>query len=189
MIKLLLSFSIISLLSGFGWGQANYFELTDSVITEGAVYHIPDLRYSACTGYDNTAEPANIEYVDSLADFLKSHKELIVEIRTHTDSRGSSDANKKLSQQRANNLKYLLVLRGVDESKIQSVGLGEDEPRTVRVVDGKHFFYPDPNWNTHEKIILTEKYINKFRSTDKKLYNQLHQWNRRTEIVVIGIVD
>ena len=150
---------------------------------------MPELRYGTCPPRDGVDEPINIEYVDSLANFLKSHAELIIQIRTHTDSRGSNVANKTLSQNRANNLKTLLSQRGVDENQIRSLGLGEGEPRTVRVKDGNHFFHETPSWNTDKKIILTEEYINTFRKTDKQLYEQLHQWNRRTEVVVVDIID
>jgi hypothetical protein len=35
--------------------------------------------------------------------------------------------------------------------------------------------------NGLETILLNEAYINQFKKTDKKLYDQLHQLNRRTE--------
>jgi len=150
---------------------------------------MPELRYGTCPPRDGVDEPINIEYVDSLADFLKSQKELNIQIRVHTDSRGSAEMNLKYSQRNADHLKIQLTQRGVNEDRIQSLGLGEGEPRTVRVVDGKHFFHETPSWNTDKKIILTEEYINKFRKTDKQLYEQLHQWNRRTEVVVVDIID
>jgi len=49
-------------------------------------------------------------------------------VEGHTDSRGSSDANRALSQGRAEAVVGFLVSQGVDPARIRAVGKGEDEP-------------------------------------------------------------
>jgi len=49
-------------------------------------------------------------------------------IHGHTDNVGKPDKNKVLSENRAAAVKKYLVTKGVDESRITSVGHGQDEP-------------------------------------------------------------
>jgi len=46
----------------------------------------------------------------------------------HTDSSGDADANRVLSDQRANAVREYLVAKGVNSQKISSYGLGQDRP-------------------------------------------------------------
>jgi outer membrane protein OmpA-like peptidoglycan-associated protein len=46
----------------------------------------------------------------------------------HTDSRGSSATNRRLSQARAESVRAFLVSAGVNSERISAVGKGEDEP-------------------------------------------------------------
>lgn len=49
-------------------------------------------------------------------------------IEGHTDSRGSDEYNRNLSQKRAEAVRTFLVSEGVSESVVQAVGRGESEP-------------------------------------------------------------
>ncbi|MBD3319746.1 MAG: OmpA family protein, partial [Chitinivibrionales bacterium] len=49
-------------------------------------------------------------------------------IRVHTDSVGSNQANKKLSQKRAESVMNYLITRGIDPSRLRAVGMGEEDP-------------------------------------------------------------
>jgi len=65
----------------------------------------------------------------AVADFLKKHTDLEVEIEGHTDSQGAAAYNKKLSQKRADSVKNELVGRyGVAAERIKAVGYGEEKP-------------------------------------------------------------
>lgn len=63
-----------------------------------------------------------------LADYLNAHSEQKILIEGHTDSTGSADYNLGLSERRADAVTQALVQRGVDASRIRSMGLGEDYP-------------------------------------------------------------
>jgi len=70
---------------------------------------------------------ANSPQLKKYADFMKLNTEYDVTIIGHTDSRGSAAFNKTLSAQRAESVKDDLVSRGVEASRIQTLGRGEEE--------------------------------------------------------------
>ena len=51
-----------------------------------------------------------------------------VRIEGHTDSDGTEEYNKTLSQDRADSVMQFLVDAGVDESRLEAVGYGEEKP-------------------------------------------------------------
>lgn len=52
----------------------------------------------------------------------------LVYVEGHTDRLGSQQANQRLSEQRADAVANYLVSKGVDRSKIQSIGMGKTNP-------------------------------------------------------------
>jgi outer membrane protein OmpA-like peptidoglycan-associated protein len=126
----------------------------------------------------------SIEYVYNL---LIDNPKLVLELSSHTDARGSDDANQKLSENRARAMyKYLVEEKGIDARRIVPVGKGEKSPRTVYLRNSQYFVSQPADMNGVQTIVLTESYINKFKETDRKLFEQLHQLNRRTEGKVIN---
>lgn len=66
--------------------------------------------------------------IDRLAEFLTENPDRRLLIEGHTDSRGSDDLNRQLSEQRADAVTEALVERGIPSDRLRSVGLGEDFP-------------------------------------------------------------
>jgi OOP family OmpA-OmpF porin len=52
----------------------------------------------------------------------------VVLLTGHTDRLGSDAYNQKLSEQRANAVRDYLVRKGVDRSKIETIGMGKKQP-------------------------------------------------------------
>ncbi len=63
--------------------------------------------------------------VQEYADFLNKHANYSTIIVGYTDSKGSEQYNKKLSQKRANAVKEMLIEKGVPEARVSSAGMGE----------------------------------------------------------------
>jgi outer membrane protein OmpA-like peptidoglycan-associated protein len=61
--------------------------------------------------------------------FLDQHADVKIEIEGHTDSRGSDDYNRDLSERRAASVRKWLLDNGVAETRVTSVGKGEDQPQ------------------------------------------------------------
>ncbi|MCB1148092.1 MAG: OmpA family protein, partial [Leptospiraceae bacterium] len=70
----------------------------------------------------------SIAYLEGLANFLNTQKEIKLEIIGHTDDVGPDDFNLKLSAERASAVKAWLVQNGVDAFRLQTSGAGETRP-------------------------------------------------------------
>lgn len=66
--------------------------------------------------------------LDKIAKILNENMNIRVEIAGHTDSRGEDALNKKISQDRANSVKDVLVSLGVDKDRLIAIGYGEEFP-------------------------------------------------------------
>jgi outer membrane protein OmpA-like peptidoglycan-associated protein len=66
--------------------------------------------------------------LDRLAQFMRDYPDRQVMIEGHTDSRGSDDYNRGLSERRADAVRSGLVDRNIAAARIRSVGLGELYP-------------------------------------------------------------
>ena len=144
---------------------------------------LPEVRYPLDKWVllvDSTINsPDSLLFVYNL---LQEYPEMVLELSSHTDARGSNERNQKLSENRAKACyKYLIEQKGVDPRRIVPVGKGEIEPRTIWKKGTEYLASQPADMNGVETILLKEEYINQFKKTDKKLYDQLHQYNRRTE--------
>ncbi|MFP4557350.1 MAG: OmpA family protein [Bacteroidales bacterium] len=75
----------------------------------------------------NSAELSQSSKVElnKLASLMKRYKDIHLEIRAHSDSRGNADYNMELSEQRAQAAVAYLKSRGVPEQRLKSKGYGE----------------------------------------------------------------
>jgi outer membrane protein OmpA-like peptidoglycan-associated protein len=66
--------------------------------------------------------------VNNLSAILKAYPNAQVQLSGHTDNTGAPDANQKLSLDRANAIKQVLVNSGVAADRIATNGYGQDRP-------------------------------------------------------------
>ena len=66
--------------------------------------------------------------LNQLLAALEGNPGLRVRIEGHTDSSGGADTNRRLSQRRADAVVAWLTGRGISSSRLQAVGMGEDQP-------------------------------------------------------------
>ena len=67
--------------------------------------------------------------LDQVASVLMEHLEIaLVQVEGHTDTVGTPEHNKVLSQDRANSVKAYVVKKGVDEKRLVPVGFGQEKP-------------------------------------------------------------
>jgi outer membrane protein OmpA-like peptidoglycan-associated protein len=117
------------------------------IVLEGILYEFDkaDLTASAKVGLDTGLYPIMIE-----------NPQIIIELSSHTDARGSDEYNLKLSQQRAKRAVDYMISKGIDPKRLVDKGYGESRP----IVANEH---PDGSDNPEGRAL-----------------------NRRTEFEIIG---
>ena len=95
------------------------------VISE--VYEISHFNYNVNEFGLNSIKK---EVLDSLAGVLKHHPTMEIEIRAHTDCRGTAAYNLKLSNERAGAVVKYLVNKGISAKRLKSIGYGSTQPLT-----------------------------------------------------------
>jgi outer membrane protein OmpA-like peptidoglycan-associated protein len=74
-------------------------------------------------------DPVSDPILDAVLKVMQAHTEIPkIRVEGHTDNRGTSELNKRLSDARAAAVVSWLVKRGIDRSHLTSVGFGMDRP-------------------------------------------------------------
>lgn len=126
-----------------------------------------------------TLRPESKEILDKLYEFLNINSNLIVEINSHTDYRGSDSYNMNLSKRRAQSCVDYLISKGIPKERLTAKGYGESQPNYLKGSNGKSVI-----GNDGKRIYLTKEYIDAEPSED--VQEEYHQRNRRTSFKVIG---
>ena len=66
--------------------------------------------------------------LDKAVAVLKEHATVRIEIAGHTDNAGTPEANRTLSQQRADAVRQYFIDKGIDGARLTAVGFGPDKP-------------------------------------------------------------
>jgi outer membrane protein OmpA-like peptidoglycan-associated protein len=75
-----------------------------------------------------TLKSESFQELSKLERMLKENTSYKIEISGHTDFVGSTESNKKLSQNRANAVVKYLVEKGIEANRLVAVGYGEEKP-------------------------------------------------------------
>jgi outer membrane protein OmpA-like peptidoglycan-associated protein len=74
-------------------------------------------------------KPVSHALLDEVAKMLKDNPQVErISVEGHTDSTGSADFNRKLSQQRAESVAKYLASKGVKAARMEPKGFGPDRP-------------------------------------------------------------
>lgn len=76
----------------------------------------------------STVQNESLPVIDQIYELMKSDLSLKISIEGHTDNSGDAAANKKLSDDRAKAVMNLVVAKGIDKTRISSVGWGQEKP-------------------------------------------------------------
>lgn len=113
------------------WKDENAGKMTLNIasapIAAGTVIELPNIYYNY---NDGSLRPDARKDLDLVAAILQQYPSMVVELASHTDSRGTSEYNLELSQRRADNVaEYLVNRKHVDKSRLKPVGYGENAIR------------------------------------------------------------
>lgn len=104
-------------------GKIIHLELALKKIKKGEKFKLKNIFYDL---NKSTLRPESMASLDKLADFIIKN-ELKIELSAHTDSRGSSAYNQRLSQARAQSCVDYLLTQGVKSPQIRAHGYGETQ--------------------------------------------------------------
>ncbi len=75
-----------------------------------------------------TIRPESFSRLDTVVEFMAHKKNARVEISGHTDNVGNPQANKTLSERRAQACRNYIVSKGIDKKRLDAVGFGDEHP-------------------------------------------------------------
>ena len=144
-----------------------------------------------------------------LVETMNDNPTLVIELGSHTDSRGSANYNRDLAQRRAQSAVNYLISQGISKDRMIAKGYGEDAPKELDSAYVQKAFFGDgkkpataKDYSTTTKngkkvsasfdeqknnfvvgMKLNESTINSLKS--EGLQECAHQINRRTEFKVL----
>lgn len=82
--------------------------------------------------YDGYVATANSDWIiNEVVSFMKDYPAYGVTIEGHADERGTREYNLYLGEKRASSLKDMLVAKGIDAKRIQTVTYGKERPAVL----------------------------------------------------------
>lgn len=106
-------------------GSEKNVELELFAPTTGTEFTLNNIYYD----FDKTdLKNASIVELDKLVLIMKENPGMVIQLTGHTDRRGPSSYNQKLSKKRAEAVKEYLVNKGISADRIMTDGKGETDP-------------------------------------------------------------
>ena len=149
-------------------------EFYDTIAIEEAIT-LENILYDFNKADIKPAAEPDLRVVQQL---MEEYPDMVIELGSHTDSRGNADLNQKLSQRRAASARKWLILNGkISGPRIKTQGYGKTVPQTVsaRLAERVDFL--------SEGDVLTDAFINAL--PDEETRERAHELNRRTEFKIL----
>ena len=120
--------------------------------------------------------PASEEGLQSLVKLLNDNPNITIELSAHTDMKGDSVFNVRLSEKRAEAVCNYLISKGIERERLTPVGYGKQKPVTAdKALHTQYPFIP-------QEQVLDEAFILSLPTEQQEICNQI---NRRTEFKVL----
>jgi hypothetical protein len=120
-------------------------------------------------------------YADSIARFMNRFPNVVLEIGTHTDFRGTHEYNDTLSIRRSRSLTEKIIEKGIGPDRLIPVGHGENSPRMLE----EEMYVRDFEATLPKGTHLTQEYIQNLPTRNEQ--EAAHYLNRRTVLVIVGM--
>ncbi|HOY72371.1 MAG TPA: OmpA family protein [Tenuifilaceae bacterium] len=157
-----------------GLTQSKDFEVSIALTSTEKPIEIPNIFYD----YDRwELRPESREALDRLVEILNDNPNIIIELASHTDSRGTKEYNYELSQKRAQSVVNYLIEKGIEPVRLKAKGYAQTQPKVVD--DALASRYPFLQVGT----VLDQTFIDTLTSDEQK--EIVYQINRRTEFRVL----
>ncbi|MEM6697546.1 MAG: OmpA family protein, partial [Bacteroidota bacterium] len=133
---------------GAGGGGA----VASAPIKVGTTILLPNIYYNF---NDCDLRPDAMGDLNLVKRMLEAYPDMRVELVSHTDSRGSSSYNQRLSECRSEKAVDYLVEMGVSRDQVTPVGMGERNPRN-RCTNGRKCSERDHQENRRTEILVVD---------------------------------
>ena len=116
--------------------------------------------------------------LQQVVNIMNQYPEMVIELGSHTDTRGEDDYNLGLSKRRsASARKWLIIQGGINGRRIKTQGYGETVPQTANARLAERISF------LNEGDVITDGFIAGISDPDQK--ELAHRLNRRTEFKVL----
>ena len=142
-------------------------EIEEAVVLENILYNLDE----------SDILPEAESDLQQVVEIMNQYPELVIELSSHTDTRGEDDYNLALSKRRSASARKWLIINGnISGPRIKTEGYGETVPQTVspRLADRIEWL--------GEGDVITDAFIAAL-PRDRKEF--AHRLNRRTEFKVL----
>lgn len=92
---------------------------------EGAVFRLDSVYFDVDR---SSLRRESVQALDRLVEFLKRFPRVTIEVQGHTDSDAEEEYNMDLSISRAFAVRQFLLNKGIDDSRVEARGYGEERP-------------------------------------------------------------
>ncbi len=123
-----------------------------------------------------TLRPESKKALDEMIKVLNDNPNVTIELRAHTDRKGTEQYNERLAQRRAQSVVDYLIAGGIAADRLEAKGYGESVPKTINKKLARQYDF------LKEGDVLTEEFILKLTPEQQAIADQL---NRRTEFKVL----
>ncbi|MDD5571580.1 MAG: OmpA family protein [Bacteroidales bacterium] len=140
---------------------------------------LPEIRY-AFDKWDLL--PQYQDSLNGLEQTMKDNENIVIELSSHTDARGSDKYNDTLSQKRAQSVINYLITKGIAGDRMVAKGYGKRKPRLLN----KNIIVSDTTGKSYifkKNTLLNEKFIKNLKYKGES--EAAHQLNRRTEFRIL----
>lgn len=114
-------------------------EIPDAQVVRVAEGIVIEFNSKILFGFDQSGLTTDARTnLDKLLAILQKYPDTNIEVQGHTDSKGTTSYNQKLSEERASTVSYYLSGKGITTSRLTINGFGETFPRyTNTTTDGQ----------------------------------------------------
>lgn len=130
-----------------------------------------------------TLRPESFVELDKILEILKENPQMIIQINSHTDDRGSDQYNQVLSEKRAQSVVDYLISKGISPSRLKYKGWGESNLLIKDAqTEDEHQLNRRTTFNLVNVDEWNQSYFDKIYSNVSEKYNEKSFFNHQIYI-------
>ncbi|HHH49811.1 MAG TPA: hypothetical protein ENK52_02400, partial [Saprospiraceae bacterium] len=125
---------------------------TEIALKEGTIIELPNIYYNF---NDASIRPDARKDLDFVVSLMKQYPSMEIDLGSHTDARGGTRYNQKLSQKRADQAVAYITSKGISKDRLTATGYGESQIRN-HCTDGKKCSEKEHQYNRRTEVKVTK---------------------------------